>query len=249
MWTLLHGFMGSPQSWSRVVARARLERRSLIPALTGHKRDWQSRAVDSFEGEVTRLVSLLSDVEPPRLLCGYSLGARVALGLLARTPNLFDAAVLVGVHPGLGEDAARAERREVDAHRARLLREQGLAAFVAEWEELPLFATQRGLSPEILADQRRIRLAHDAEGLARSLEVLGLGAMPDYGPALASIEIPITIMAGALDAKFSGIAKALAKGNAHIEVELANGVGHNVLLEAPNAVVAALKSAEERSCR
>jgi 2-succinyl-6-hydroxy-2,4-cyclohexadiene-1-carboxylate synthase len=249
MWTLLHGFTGSPQSWSRVVARARLDCSSLIPALTGHGRDWQSRAVDSFEGEVTRLVSLLSDVEPPRLLCGYSLGARVALGLLARKPNLFEAAVLIGVHPGLSEDAARAERREVDAHRARLLREEGLAAFVAEWEELPLFATQRGLSPEILADQRGSRLDHDAEGLARSLEVLGLAAMPDYGPALASIEIPITIMAGALDAKFSRIAKVLAKGNAHIEIELVDGVGHNVLLEAPGAVVAALKSAEERSCR
>lgn len=248
MWTLLHGFTGSPKSWKRVVERADLGS-ALIPSLTGHGRDWRARTVASFEGEVIRLASLASSTDPPRRLCGYSMGARVALGLLARKPKLFDAAVLIGVHPGLGEEAARAERREIDAHRARLLREEGLATFVAEWEELPLFATQRGLSPEVLAEQCENRLTHDAEGLARSLEMLGLAAMPDYGPVLASLEIPITIMAGSLDPKFSRIAKALAKRNPRIEVALANGVGHNVLLEAPDAVVAALKSAENRSCR
>jgi len=248
MWTLLHGFTGSPKSWKRVVEQADLGP-TLIPSLTGHGRGWRARTVASFEGEVTRLTSLASSADRPRLLCGYSMGARVALGLLACKPNLFDAAVLIGVHPGLSEEAARAERSEIDARRARLLREEGLATFVAEWEELPLFATQRGLSPEVLAEQRESRLAHDAEGLARSLEVLGLAAMPDYGPVLASLEIPITIMAGSLDPMFSRIAKVLAKGNPRIEVALVNGVGHNVLLEAPDAVVAALKSAEDSSCR
>jgi pimeloyl-ACP methyl ester carboxylesterase len=37
----------------------------------------------------------------------------------------------------------------------------------------------------------------------------------------------------------------LAKENTHVEVEVVDGVGHNVVLEAPAAVAAALKGVEE----
>jgi 2-succinyl-6-hydroxy-2,4-cyclohexadiene-1-carboxylate synthase len=249
MWVLLHGFTGSPQSWSRVVQQAELDQTPLIPTLAGHGRDWQRRDVESFEGEVARLVSLISSVAPPRLLCAYSMGARVALGLLARQPSFFDSAVLIGAHPGLTEDSARAERREVDADRVRMLRERGLMAFIDLWEKLPLFATQRDLSPDVLNYQRRIRLGQDAEGLARALEVLGLAEMPDYEPAIASAGIPITFMAGSRDSKFFEIANALATHNDHVDAEVVDGVGHNVVLEAPEAVAATLKRVEERARR
>ena len=246
MWLLLHGFTGAPRSWDRVVAYAELDRAPLVPSLVGHGPDWQERDVESFEGEVACLVSLAASLEQPRLLCGYSMGARVALALLARQPGLFDAAVLIGVDPGLTEEAARVERREVDARRARLLREEGVAAFVAAWEQEPLFASQRDLSREALAAQREVRLVQDAEGLARALEVLGLAEMPDYRSAMKSFEIPITLMTGSLDSKFSGLANALAKENAHIDADIVEGVGHNVVLEAPAAVAIALKQAQDR---
>jgi len=249
MWLLLHGFTGSPQSWNRVVARAGFDNTPLIPFLSGHGPDWHGRNVESFESEVSRLISLATSAARPRLLCGYSMGARVALGLLARQPCLFDAALLIGAHPGLTDEASRAERREADANRARLLREQGTAAFVTAWEDQPLFASQRHLCAGVLADQRAIRLGHDPEGLARALDVIGLAEMPNYRPALASLEMPITLMAGALDVKFSRIASALAEENAHIDVELVDSVGHNVLLEAPGDVAAALMRVQEMVCR
>lgn len=249
MWTLLHGFTGSPESYSRVVRRLGVERRALIPALTGHGGDWRGRAACSFEGEVTRLLDLHSDGERPRLLCGYSLGARVALGLLSRAPELFDGALLIGLHPGLASPSAREERRALDARRARLLRERGLAAFITEWEALPLFASQRTLSPDLLDEQRGQRLAHDPEGLARSLEVLGLAEMPDYRQAMASLEVPITIMTGSLDPKFSEMATELADQNVQIRGQRVDGVGHNVLLEAPSIVANALASMAELARR
>ncbi len=249
MWTLLHGFTGSPRSYDPMLHCADLSDLPCIPALTGHGVDWRSRAIDSFEDEVSRLISFQSDITQPRFVCGYSLGARLALGMLAAKPNLFDGALLIGVHPGLTEQAARDERREIDSRRASLLREKGLACFVAAWEALPLFASQRALPPERLAVQRENRLAHDPEGLARSLEILGLAEMPDYAAAFASLEIPIVLMTGSLDSKFSKVATALAADNAHIEVQLVDGVGHNVLLEAPAVVAAALKRVEELARR
>ena len=240
MWTMLHGFTGSPNSYSRIVRHLGVGRRALIPALTGHGDDWRGRAAGSFEGEVTRLLALHSEVERPRLLCGYSLGARVALGLLSRAPELFDGALLIGLHPGLDSTSAREERRALDARRARLLRERGLAAFIMEWEALPLFASQRALPRNLLDEQRRHRLAHDPEGLARSLEVLGLAEMPDYRPAMASLEVPITLMTGSLDLKFSKMANELADKNVHVRTQRVDGVGHNVLIEAPSDVATAL---------
>jgi 2-succinyl-6-hydroxy-2,4-cyclohexadiene-1-carboxylate synthase len=245
MWTLLHGFTGSPESYDRVVRDLGSEQRPLIPFLTGHGLDWRGRAADSFESEVSRLLDLLSDIEPPRFLCGYSLGARVALGMLSRAPTMFDGAVLIGLHPGLEAKSARDERRALDAQRARLLREDGLAAFIESWESLPLFASQRGLASNLRVEQRDCRLAHDPDGLARSLEVLGLAEMPNYRGAMVSLEVPITLMTGALDIKFSKIAKELSKQNVHIQAEQVDGVGHNVLLEAPSAVAAALRRVAE----
>ena len=247
MWILLHGFTGAPRSWNRVLDHAQLDPRPLIPALLGHERNWRSRDVESFEQEVTRLASAASSAGEPRLLCGYSMGARVGLGLLARRPRIFDGALLIGVHPGLTDEAARAERHAIDASRARSLREKGLETFVGAWEELPLFASQRELSQEVLAEQRDIRLAQDAEGLARALDVLGLAEMQDYRAAMASLQIPITLMTGSHDSKFSGIARALARENAHVDAKLVYGVGHNLVLEAPAAVAAELRSLEERA--
>ncbi len=245
MWTLLHGFTGLPQNYGRIARYFGVQQRPLIPALTGHAGDWQGRAADSFEGEVSRLLALLSDVERPRLLCGYSLGARVALGMLSRAPTMFDGAVLIGLHPGLEATTERDERRALDAGRARLLREEGLAAFMEAWEALPLFATQRDLPPNLLAEQREWRLAHDPEGLARSLEVLGLAEMPNYRAAMASLDVPITLMTGSLDVKFSKMAKDLASQNDRIRAERVDGVGHNLLLEAPSLVAAALTRVTE----
>lgn len=246
MWLLLHGFTGSPRSWSPVVSCAELGRTPLTPTLAGHGLDWQSRAVQSFDDEVARLAALASSLQSPRLLCGYSLGARLALGLLVRQPCLFDAALLIGLHPGLPDQTARTERRNADASRARQLRQDGLETFVSAWEELPLFASQRDLPRQASAEQHSIRLDHVAGGLARSLEVLGLAEMRSYRASVAAIDVPITLMTGALDPKFSEIARALAEENAHVDTVVVEGAGHNVVLEAPAAVAAAMNRMAKR---
>lgn len=249
MWTLLHGFTGEPNSWSRVLSRESFEPPPALPWLLGHGPDWPCRAVDSFAAECRRIRSICAKGGRPRLICGYSLGARVALGVLHLDPRLFDAAVLIGVHPGLDDPSERTKRRAEDARLANALRNDRLAAFVERWEEMPLFTSQRGLPNTLLEQQRAARLSHDAEGLARALEVLGLAEMPSYGPAMASLDVPITVMAGSLDEKFSGIAKSLAAQHQNVEAEIVPGVGHNLLLEAPKAVAQTLMRAQERAPR
>jgi 2-succinyl-6-hydroxy-2,4-cyclohexadiene-1-carboxylate synthase len=235
---LLHGFTGSPASFDALVERlARRAGRVSVhrPALLGHG----GEAADTvrFEQEVDRLARGIARAGASGShLCGYSLGARVALGLLARHGHLFAGATLIGLHPGLSSLAERAARVGNDERWCELLSRRGAGAFLDAWQAQPLFATQRALPAAEAAEQRRIRSSHSARGLTQALRVLGLGQMPDYRGVLGSARCPMRLVAGERDEKFVALARAIAGHAPSIELELVPGVGHNVLLEAPEHV-------------
>jgi 2-succinyl-6-hydroxy-2,4-cyclohexadiene-1-carboxylate synthase len=176
------------------------------------------------------LAKLAADIAGADIAIGYSLGARVALGLViaGQVPR----AILISVNPGIA-DAERAARRANDAAWAARLRERGIADFIAAWEAQPLFATQGRAPIERLAARRTRRLALDPELLAQSLEAMGLAEMPDYRAVLGGAHI--ALVAGADDPRYLAIARGLG---APLEV-IANA-GHDPLLEQPEALGAAL---------
>ena len=160
--------------------------------------------------------------------------------LLVRHRRRFASATLIGVHPGLGSDVERRQRQAADEKLARRLEEKGVESFVEHWQSLPLFATQRALPEEVLEAQRRRRLSHRAAGLAHALWTLGLGRMPDYGPELPRIDVPIHLMAGGRDDRLRRLAGAMASSLPLATLEILQGAGHNLLLEDPGAVAAAI---------
>jgi 2-succinyl-6-hydroxy-2,4-cyclohexadiene-1-carboxylate synthase len=236
---LLHGFTGAPASFDELVALLRARASGLRvqrPAILGHGAS--ALGTETFEDELGRLAA---DIRTAGFagahLCGYSLGARLALGLIAREPGLFSGATLIGVHPGLTSASEREERRLSDERWCRLLEEQGLEAFVRAWEDQPTFASQSSLGEPraraALARQRALRGSQDARELARSLRVLGLAEMPDYGPALHAVTIPLTLVVGTQDAKFLALAQRITRQVSSLRLEVVAGAGHNVVLEAP----------------
>lgn len=242
-WLVLHGFAGHPEAWREVVAGLSAPGLVAAPFLPGHGPEPRAPAWTDFAQVILGLADAVREISPNGWrLAGYSLGARLALGLLVAAPEMWAEALLVGVNPGLGSEAERAARRAEDATRARQLREEGLEAFVEVWERMPLFATQRTLPPARLAEQRGWRLAHDPERLAWSLETLGPGAMPDYWPSLPGIAQPVRVVVGELDSRFLGIAARAAERLPAGRLEVVQGVGHNVVLEAPEAVARLLEA-------
>ena len=215
---LLHGFAGDPASWDEVA----------IPgeriALPGHPGggpvagDWAAN-----------LAAIARRIGPCDVAIGYSLGARVALGLAAggHVPR----GVLISANPGIA-DPERSARRASDAAWAALARDRGTAAFIAAWEAQPLFATQQRAPAERLAARRARRLALDPAQLATSLETMGLAEMPDHRGA---VDGRFALIAGADDAKYVAIARALPA-----PLELVAGSGHDPLLEQPEALAAAI---------
>lgn len=236
-WVLLHGFTGGPDAWSDVLDA--LPGRALCPALGGHAPDVP--AARDFTGEVDRLAGVVAAAGfSGAHLAGYSLGARVALGLLARHPRLFGAATLIGGHPGLDdEDPQRRERAEADERWARLA-ERSLPEFLERWRAQPIFDSQRALPAARRDSQDRLRAEHGGAALAAAMRALSLATMPDWKPSLASIGVPVHLVVGELDVKFVALAARMSERLPNARTTVVPGVGHNVLLEHPRSVIAAL---------
>lgn len=238
---LLHGFTGRAEIWDRVVGALPLGTSVLGVNLSGHDPLTPADPARGFDGAVDALAQCVAALGAPRVhLVGYSLGARLALGLGARHPALVGRATLVGVHPGLQDAAARAERRARDAGWATLLRTSGAEPFARAWEEQPLFSSQAALPDDVLEEQRRIRASHDPGQLACSLEETGLAAMPDLRPALGAMEFPVRLVVGEHDRDFRGRAEEILPLFPRADLRIVPGAGHNVPLEAPGALAALL---------
>jgi len=234
-WILLHGFTGSPMSFAAL--RQRLPKTTGTVALTlpGHGPLPLARAEQSFDDAVDALARVLRAYAPAPML-GYSLGGRLAMGLLRRHPHLISRLVAIAAHPGLHDRAAAQRRRQADQRLAAGLRQNGREAFMATWQDLPLFASQRQLPPALLEAQRRVRRQHDAGQLAAALEQLSLGGMPTNAPATSRAHQPVDLLVGAKDHKFVALNQELARGSPRCRLHIVEDVGHNVLLEAPGAV-------------
>ena len=232
---LLHGFTGRPASFHDLITRLPTRGAICLP-LVGHGA--AADGVRTFDDEVDRLANRIG--EAPAHLAGYSLGARLALGVAIRHPDRVARLTLIGVHPGLASEAEREERRRADARFIELLETCGIAAFVDAWSAQPLFATERRLPEAVRAKRLKERLAHDPKGLALSLRITGLAEMPDFRGRLGEIGVPVALLAGELDSKFRGLAEELSGLFPNARRVIAPGAGHNVLLERPDWVATEL---------
>ncbi len=238
----LHGFAGSPATWGAVLAELPWKWQAWCPYLFGHGPEPDLGSPQGFKGEVARLVAGLrergwsEDVH----LVGYSLGGRLALGMLAEAPEVFGSAILIGAHPGLTDRRERMQRVRADESWAQLLEKEGMDTFVDRWEALPIFADQQTLSPEIQKGQRTWRRSHDPRGLALAMRTLGLGSMPSYWSALSTLGVPTTVMVGALDTKFLSFAEPMVERLRVGRLLVVPEAGHNVVLGQPVAVARAL---------
>jgi 2-succinyl-6-hydroxy-2,4-cyclohexadiene-1-carboxylate synthase len=232
-YVLLHGFTGGPRSWDALARRLPRRARVLRPTLAGHR---SAPAATAWRDEIDRLARwvLREDVRDAHLV-GYSLGGRLALGLLERDPSPFARATLIGAHPGLHDPRERDARRARDASWIELLEARGIEAFVDAWEAQPIFETQRRLPAATRAARRRERLGHRADGLASALSALGLAQMPPVTAAHIPTEIELVV--GGLDRTHLALSSALARALPRGRVRAVEGVGHDVVLERVDQVL------------
>lgn len=241
---VLHGFTGCAESMRVVADPLAVRRRVLVPDLVGHGRSEVAPAEGcTMPAAVAQLLAVLDDAGVASAdVVGYSMGGRLALSLAVAAPDRVRRVVTIGASPGIADPAERAARVDADEALAARIRTIGIERFVQEWEAQPLFASQARLAPEVLAAQRAQRQASDPEGLARSLEGMGAGAMPPLHEALPRLRVPVLLLAGAEDARFVAIAGTTAALLPEAAAEVVAAAGHAAHLEAPAVTVASVEA-------
>ena len=234
----LHGFTGRADAWDEVAGPE-----AIGLALVGHARDLPVPPGWSFHDEVDRIARLATAAGRPIHLAGYSMGGRVALAVARHRPEQIARLTLVSIHPGLEDPAQAAERRAADERWCQLLERGGIAAFVAAWQEQPMWHSQGALPGEVRARQQQARLGHAPAALAAALRALGLGAMPNLWPDLPALPMPVDWVAGSLDPKYVELAERAAGRTPRGTTIIIPGAGHNVLLERPDQLSRALGGA------
>lgn len=227
---LLHGFTQTGRSWEQVVAPWRASAQVVLPDLPGHGTGGPARPLSEAALD-------LAARHGPAVWIGYSLGGRHALEVALARPDVVEALVLVGATAGLEDPSERSARRSSDDALARSLEHHGLEAFLDRWLALPLFA---GLPPERAG--REERLGNTVDGLAGSLRLAGTGTQEPSWHRLGTLTMPVLVLAGAEDHKFSELGRRLSAGiGAGARFETVPGAGHSAHLEQPEAFRAAVE--------
>jgi 2-succinyl-6-hydroxy-2,4-cyclohexadiene-1-carboxylate synthase len=211
------GFSQTARSWDPVVAALRS--------------DAEAVALDVPTGlDFVETVHAVGDAGGTGTYVGYSAGGRLCLPLALDRPELVERLVLVSASPGIADATERATRREADAQLAQEIERAGVDAFLERWLAQPLFAT---LPRDAAALDSR---EQDPAVLTHALRVLGQGAQEPFWDRLGELRMSVTLVVGALDTKYTDIARAMARNIGAARVHVLGGVGHALHLEQPKAL-------------
>jgi 2-succinyl-6-hydroxy-2,4-cyclohexadiene-1-carboxylate synthase len=225
----LHGMGGSPADWKRVA--------QLVPGEGLHF------PVDlSFSETAAELSEPLEKLQEPFLLCGYSLGGRIALQMTERLRNpQLKGLLLLGTGLGFSDESSRRERQLQDQRWSALARAD-LARFWDEWYQQDLFSTFSGLPEELRKAWLEERFSMEINPLCHQLEALSPARHDDLWPRLLGLpraRISVLYLAGERDKRYANLAKQLKERG--IPAEIVPGAGHILPLEAPEAVAEGLR--------
>jgi len=144
-------------------------------------------------------------------------------------PERFEKVVLESASPGLKTEKERSHRLQADSQIAQKLENSNIKDFLLNWYEIPLFKSLKN-SPNFdkLIESR---LANNPLELAKSLRNMGTGNQPSLWEKLAQNQIPLLLLAGEYDDKFTTINTKIAKLCPAASLEIVPKAGHNIHFE------------------
>lgn len=230
----LHGFTGTGGTWDEMTRQLPENFLSLTIDLPGHGRT-DSGAPKDMEGFSRDLARLLDYYQWQKVhLIGYSMGGRTALSFAIAYPDRVKSLTLESASPGLSDESEREDRRRKDEHLASRIENGGVKAFVDFWENIPLFQSQKKLPGNVREKIHTERLSHSRAGLAQSLRYMGTGSQPSWWDALQSLEVPVLLLAGESDEKFTAINQSMKKLIPTAELAVVKDAGHAIHVELPD---------------
>ena len=237
----LHGFTFTGEQF--VSASSRLGHTIIAPDLPGHGQS--ADASTQIPDVIEFVASTIESVGHPLPLVGYSQGARLALMTSLGRPDGISALVLVSANAGIADTNERATRAESDAVMAAKLSTMTIDDFLGTWTSTGITSTEH-LSLEDRDADRAIRRQNTPQGLAGAVIGYGQGAQPSLWSQLHNLAMPVLIMSGGRDEKYSLIADAMANMIPDVTRVTIDDAGHNPLLDTPDEAYGAISDFLDR---
>lgn len=240
----LHGFTGSGLDFECFTYNTLQNFSWFAPDLMGHgqtpisenERDY------SFDAHIDYLDLISKQLKKPFILLGYSMGGRLALKYALERPHNLKHLILASGTPGIIDRDERLQRQQADEALASKILSEGVHNFINFWQEQDIIRSQKNIPLSIYEPLLKRKFANNALGLANSLRKMGTGSMESLWHQLCEIEIPVTLITGEKDLKFTQIAEQMSlylRNASHI---IFPNIGHAAIWENPDYFIKILNS-------
>ena len=231
----LHGFMGIGADWLPITNHLSHRFFCIMPDLPGHGKNTGfpiSRPLN-FDIVSAGLIDLIDQLELGQVsLVGYSMGGRLSLYTTLKYPTKITSLVIESASPGLVAQEERQERATLDDRQAERLLAGGIDAFVEAWYNLPLFETLHR-HPQLLAAVKKTRKKNNPRWVAKIISELSPGRQPVLWEQLSMLTMPVLLMAGALDKKYTELITIMGQKIPYGVTHIIPDAGHIIHLEQP----------------
>jgi 2-succinyl-6-hydroxy-2,4-cyclohexadiene-1-carboxylate synthase len=217
----LHGALGAASDWrdiALILAKEGITTRSVdlwrfLQCESLPMPEFGKRLNADAQGELTRGMR--------KILCGYSMGGRLALHALIEG-GPWEAAVIISANPGLRDPSEAAARRVSDTVWATQALTMSWAEFLQKWNAQPI------LGAAIRSEREDRMLMQRRREIARSFVDWSLGNQQPLWDKLSEIKIPVLWVAGENDEKFLKIAKEAVSLSDQFSLAIAPSASHRV---------------------
>ena len=224
----LHGFSMTGEQFSPFAAAC--GHTLIAPDLPGHGLS-RTQACD-IDSVLASIESVLASLARPRPLLGYSQGGRLALLTAVESPDDVSSLVLISATAGIRDTSARRDRADQDAELAGRIEAIGLEAFVDSWTSAGITSVDH-LSTDRRAWDRTVRSTNTSAGLSAALRGYGQGAQPSIWDELATVSVPVLLIAGEEDDKYRSLNEEMADLIPDAEFRVIGGARHNPMADKP----------------
>jgi len=237
----LHGFGGSSGDWQDVFSLLGSDFQLIALDLPGFGKSSKPRSDDFYK--VDFLVQLIDEILikftlHDVVLTGYSMGGRLALHCAINNPTRIKALILESASAGIKTLPEREARRKSDAELISFIEENSLNDFFSHWQNQPLFNSQKKLPLEERCAIFLKKVKHNSKiGLANSLKNFGQGSVENVWQKLPKITLPVLLLSGSLDSKYSSLQNEMAELLPNSTHKIIDDAGHNLHLEKPTDFV------------
>ncbi len=243
----LHGFLGWPEDWSAVKSRVS-SHTWLVPDLAVWATRSDCQSLTDFARAFNR--KLRETGTKSFILCGYSLGARLAAHLVLDAPELFQSFLALSINPGFAGLSlettmkAKAERSLVDQEWSRRLRNEDWAVVWRDWNDQSVLraGSQRRASSHLIeGGVDRVRhLEGRRQAWSQAMTAWSVSSQEDLREPLMGWANgsgrELVVMTGTEDTSYTKTASLWSDSGQRFRHRTALAAGHRLLEEAADDV-------------